>query len=230
MAKKKNINSSSYPFPRRKTNQKEVRKRFLIVCEGETEEKYFKTLQILGRDTKTATIIIDIENAKAVGITVVKQAIKSKQSDGSYNNDEVWGVFDRDAKKENNNQQNFNTAIQLAYNNQINLAISNDAFELWVLLHYQYHCSETHRTNLNKLLTQKLGKKYEKNSDIYNSLKDKQEDAIKNAEQLWLNHCKQNNFNSDKLSVHDSIRIHNINPSTTVYQLIKKLREVIGIN
>lgn len=232
MAKKKNTNSSSYSFSPRIINIRKVRKRILIVCEGETEEKYFKTFQVLGRDTKTATIqpiSIDIKNAKAVSITVVRKAIKLKKCDGSYNDDEVWCVFDRDAKKENNNQQNFNQAIEFAHNNQINLAISNDAFELWFLLHYEYYCSQTHRIDLNKLLTNRLGQKYEKNDDTYNQLEDKQENAIKNAKKLWLSHCQENQYKSDNLSVHEKQIIHNINPSTTIYQLIEKLREVIGI-
>ncbi len=227
---KKNLNKlPSNPYLPRKTNKIPIRKRFLIICEGETEETYFKNFQQLGKEKKTATIAINIENAKAVGITVVKKAIKLKKDDSDYKDDEVWCVFDRDAQKENNNQQNFNTAIQLADKSQINLAISNDAFELWFLLHYQYYCSQTHRNNLHKSLTSKSGEKYEKNTDIYHKLEDKQKEAIKNAKILWLTHCNDRGFDNEQLSFSEKQTIHNINPSTTVYQLVEKLREVIGI-
>lgn len=227
---------SQNKYSRKNINKRKPNKTFLIICEGETEQKYFNIFKKLGNDKN---IIIEVKlghrKSGAVGITVVKTAIDLK--DDYYNKDEVWCVFDRDAKKENNNQQNFNQAIEFAHDNQINLAVSNDAFELWFLLHYEYYCSETHRSNINKLLISRLGGKYKSKEDIYhhlediyyNHLEDKQENAIKNATKLWLSHCEENKYNSDDLSVYEKKIIHNINPSTTVYQLIEKLREVIGI-
>ncbi|MEA5534858.1 RloB family protein [Crocosphaera sp. XPORK-15E] len=212
------------------TNQKPPRKRFLILCEGaETEPNYFKSFQQIGRDNQTVTIII--EPLGAVGITVVTEAIKRKQQDGDYEEDEVWCVFDRDAKKENNNKQNFNEAIRLAFENKLNLAVSNDAFELWFLLHYEYYQSETHRSDLKEMLSEnkRLGEKYEKNSEnMYEKLKDKQFDAIKFAKKLWNSHKSNDNENDEKeLSVQESIERHNQNPSTTVYKLVEKLNEII---
>lgn len=104
------------------------KKRFLIVCEGtKTEPNYFEAL---GKIIKSK-VNLSIKGEGKVSLSLVKQAIKLKE-DGEYDqgDDEVWCVFDRDCKKENNNQQNFNQAIKLAHSNDINLAISNDAFEL----------------------------------------------------------------------------------------------------
>lgn len=211
----------------RKTNYKLPRKRFLIVCEGEkTEPNYFEAFRKIGRDTKTASIEIRAEGA--VSVTVVKRAKKLKD-EGDYGEDEVWCVFDRDAKRENNNQQNFNEAIRLAMENQVNLAISNDAFELWYLLHYEYYESETHRSVINEMLSSKtrLGEKYEKNCEqMYEKLKDKQANAIKYARKL-LSSYGVNPDNLDSLTLEEKTRIHNQNPSTTVYQLVEKLNEVI---
>lgn len=124
----------------------------------------------------------------------------------------MWCVFDRDLKRENNNQQNFNAAITLAKNNNINLAISNDAFELWFLLHYEYYSSCTHRNELIKKLEDRLGAKYQKNSyDMYEKLIDKQSDAIKRAKNLWDNCCQD----------------HNVNPSTTVFELVEMLNSFL---
>jgi sulfur relay (sulfurtransferase) DsrC/TusE family protein len=216
------------PSFQRKTNIKPTRKRFLIICEGQqTEYNYFKSFQIIGRDTKT--VHIDIVPLGAVGITVVKEAKKRKDQDGSYQQDEVWCVFDRDAKKENNNQKNFNEAIKLAMENKLNLAISNDAFELWYLLHYEYYESETHRSNIIKMLTKRLGEKFSKNdANMYEKIKDKQSQAIKNAKKLWLIYADLQFIDQNiKLSIEERMKRHNINPSTTVYELVEKLNELI---
>lgn len=213
---------------KRKVNCRPERKRFLIICEGkETEPNYFEAFQKIGRDTQTATIKIIAESA--VGITIVERAKKEKDQDGSYGEDEVWCVFDRDAKKENNNQQNFNEAIRLAIEKKLNLAISNDAFELWFLLHYEYYESETHRSDLKEMLSSKtrLGEKYEKNcEDMYEKLKNKQANAIKNAKNLLSSYDIEPE-NLAHLTLKERTRIHNKNPSTTVYKLVEKLNEVI---
>ncbi len=187
-----------------------TRKRFLIVCEGtKTEPNYFEGFQ---KELRTKAYF-KIEPKGMVSLSLVKEAIRLKNEDGEY--DDVWCVFDRDFKAENNNQQNFNEAIRLAQRNNLNLAVSNDAFELWFLLHYEYYSSQTHRSELIKKLSHKnrLGAKYEKNSeDMYKKLKDKQQTAIDNAKRLWAN-CNQN---------------YNINPSTTVFQLVNTLNDLLS--
>jgi hypothetical protein len=187
----------------------ETRKRFLIVCEGEkTEPNYFN-----GFKNELRTIaFLKIIPAGKVSLSLVREAKRLKEDDGEY--DEVWCVFDRDFKSENNNQQNFNEAIELAKRYKINLAVSNDAFELWFLLHYEYYSSTTHRSNLPTMLCDKkrLGAKYKKNSaNMYEKLKEKQPEAIKNAKKLW-DQC-----NDD----------YNTNLSTTVFQLVEKLKSLL---
>jgi hypothetical protein len=57
---------------------------------------------------------------------------------------------------------------------------------------------------------------------------EKQTNAIKFAKKLWLSHCNLHGIDDpDKLTIEQRIIIHNINPSTTVYQLVEKLNEVI---
>ena len=185
-------------------------RRFLIVCEGqETEPNYFEAL---GKEIKNKVNLI-IKREGKVTLSLVQEAKRLKDEDEK---DEVWCVFDRDFKQEPNNQQNFNEAISLAIKNNIHLAISNDAFELWFLLHYEYYSSQTHRSELIKKLSHKnrLGAKYQKNSeDMYEILKNKQQTAIDNAQRLWDN-CNQD---------------YNMNPSTTVFQLVNKLKRSIKL-
>jgi hypothetical protein len=225
MVRQNSRNNSMYS--QRKVSGRSKGKTFLILCEGEeTEPNYFEGFQKIANANKTAYILID--PVGAVGITIVKKAEQLKKQ-GKYADDEVLCVFDRDLKKENNNQHNFNAAIRLAIENQLNLSISNDAFELWFLLHYEYYQSETHRSDYKTMLSIRLGEKYEKNSEtMYEKLKDKQYNAIKFAKKLWLSHCISHGIDDpDKLTVEQRIILHNTNPSTTVYQLVEKLNEVI---
>ena len=229
MARQNSRNNSMYS--QRKVSGRSKGKTFLILCEGEkTEKNYFEGFQKIARANKTA--YITIKGLGAVGITVVTIAKQLKEQ-GNYGDDEVWCVFDRDLKKENNNQQNFNEAIKSAIENKLNLAVSNDAFELWFLLHYEFYQSETHRSDYKTMLSFKtrLGEKYEKNSEtMYEKLKDKESNAINFAKKLWSSHCnfyEIDDSDPNNLTVEQRIIIHNINPSTTVYQLVEKLNEVI---
>ena len=103
----------------------------LIVCEGEnTEPSYFDQFKL-----SLATI-------KTVGkgfntVSLVKQAIELSKK-GKY--EKVWCVFDADPKPDNPKQsQNFNAAIGMATTNGFGVAYSNQAFEYWLILHFEDH-------------------------------------------------------------------------------------------
>lgn len=98
----------------------------LIVCEGEnTEPSYFKQFRL-----SSATI-------KPIGlgfntVSLVNRAILLSQ-EKSYN--QVWCVFDKDDFSVND----FNNAITIAQANNFGVAYSNQAFEYWILLHFDDH-------------------------------------------------------------------------------------------
>jgi hypothetical protein len=183
----------------RKTNVKSVRKRFLIVCEGEkTEPNYFNCFEV-------PKCVIKVKGVGANTLSLVRETIELKKKD-AY--DQTWCVFDRDSFP----AQNFNNAILLAKRNGIKVAYSNEAFELWYLLHFNYITTALSRDRYGKMLTSSLGRKYEKNSeDMYFQLKDKMENAIENAKKLFSTY-KPSNPEKD-------------NPSTTVFELIEELKE-----
>lgn len=197
MAKPKKTNSGGRNFSRTQRGYRDrnstrdrrgtPKKRFLIVCEGtKTEPNYFEAL---GKTIKSQ-VTLTVKGEGKVSLSLVKKAIELKK-DGEYDQkkDEVWCVFDRDCKRENNNQQNFNQAIKLAHSNDINLGVSNDAFELWFLLHFSYYDSQTHRNDFADMLTSKMREKYNKNDlKNYEKLEDKQMQAIKYAAKLWHSH------------------------------------------
>lgn len=51
----------------------------------------------------------------------------------------MWVVFDRDKKMPKDEPSKFNNAIKKAKANGIKVAYSNDAFEYWILLHFNDH-------------------------------------------------------------------------------------------
>ncbi len=198
----------------KKSTPRQLVSYFLIVCEGEkTEPNYFKSFP-----KKVGKIIYDIEfeGGGISTIKVVEKAIelrdKSKQK---Y--DRVWAVFDRDSFKANS----FNSAILKARANNIKCAWSNEAFELWYLLHFHNRVTAMKRTEYEKAIEDavngKLGKKknkfeYTKNSTEMYTLLSKignQELAIKWAKEL------ANSISGEQFA--------NYNPQTMVFKLVEEL-------
>lgn len=188
-----------------------TRRWFLIVCEGEkTEPNYFRSFPV---DTKV--IKLDIKGEGKSTKSLVEKAIELKSNTEYDKNDRFWCVFDRDKNPKNpNDSQNFNSAITLARNNGIDVAYSNDAFELWYLLHFNFYNTGISRQDYQNMLTKLLGHEYQKNSEaIYEELKSKQQDAIKHAKRLLMEY-ERSNPETD-------------NPSTTVHLLMEELNNFI---
>lgn len=117
---------------------------FIIFCEDEVSEyHYFKWFE-------TSLIKVNVINKQKSMLSNITKAVAYCQqhgilsfANGKYSNEndgiEIWCVFDRD--KETDPQVaaekniEFNISIKTANDNDINVAWSNDAFELWVLLH-----------------------------------------------------------------------------------------------
>ena len=110
--------------------------KFLIVCDGKnTEPSYF--MQFKGLNTKIKSI--EPKGKGTNTITTVEYAEELKNT-GKYNDYEVWCVFDADPKPDNPNQlSNFDNAIRKANALEYNTAYSDEAFEYWLLLHFEDH-------------------------------------------------------------------------------------------
>ncbi len=183
----------------RKQRIKDQRALFLIVCEGaKTEPNYFKDFRL----DKAST---EVHGLGYNTVSLVEEAIRLKK-EKAY--DQVWCVFDHDDFP----AANFNEAVLLAERNDIRAAYSNQAFELWYLLHYDYHDAALHRSQYEEKLTRCMGKPYKKNStDMYGKLEEKQSIAIQNARRLLLQYDPPNPAQN--------------NPSTTVHLLVEALNE-----
>lgn len=210
MAGRNNRRSKFSLSGRRPAGVIDERKFFLIVTEGKTEAQYFDHF----RSTTGPRIMS--EDGSVSKIRLVEAAIDLRAkviADKSYNSevDETWVVFDRDIDiKKPNDKETFNEALALAERNNINVAYSNDAFEIWLLLHFQAVSGEMHRDVVCDKLKAHLGS-YEHGDDIFDKLDALYPEALKRAKQM--------------LRAAEGTNPVDANPSTTVHLLTEKLRE-----
>ncbi|WP_414624003.1 RloB family protein [Calothrix sp. CCY 0018] len=167
MSKKK---KNTRGYSSRKVDTREVRQRFWILCEGEkTEPNYFRSFRV-PKNVVEITI-------HGLGENPSKLIDSAKKLNEKEDYDQIWCVFDRDDWS----KEDFNNAIKNAENWELKVAYSNEAFELWYVLHFEFLNSGIPRSDYIKKLKSLLGHKYQKNSEtIYEELFDKQLTAIKN--------------------------------------------------
>ena len=190
--------------------------RFLIVCEGEkTEPNYFKAF-IDNRRSEVKEV-----NVKGCGcstcqlINEAKKIREKLEHERPVSFDRVWLVFDKDEFKD------FNKAIADAKKEGMNCAWSNQAFELWYVLHFQYLVTGVDRKQYIEMIEDKVRKaskskkfKYKKNDkDFYQILQEHgdEEQAIKRAQRLRGIRGEEKNY-----AAH--------NPRTEVDLLVDELR------
>lgn len=183
------------------------RKRYLICTEGKSEAIYFAHYKSF-----TGPVVISLDKSdhkvSLVKKTIEERNIRIQTGDFDEEIDEVWVVLDRDADPSNRlDKSHFNQALNLAEKNGVFIAYSNDAFELWFILHYQDLWASTHREQLFKMLAKHRGKKYEKTEDLYGEVKQFRSKAIQRAASL----------------LKPKHRPESANPSTTVHKLVAKL-------
>lgn len=151
MAKKHVLQSS------RRRNPRELNKKIMIYCEGETEKQYFDMLSRKYSKSTVTSKRISVKT-KVMGnknpLNLVKEAIRTLEHDRKKNNvDLAYVVFDNDCHKD----EEISTAMQLAKKNKLEVVYSNITFDLWILLHFE---------QVNRYMTKQ--NIYEKLSGIFN--------------------------------------------------------------
>ena len=158
---------------KRKENVREKLVRFLIVCEGtKTEPHYFEALI---KSHISTVREVTIEGEGRATIALVDRALEIKQElerKNAMSFDRVWVVFDKD------DFDDFNDAITKANDLKFHSAWTNEAFELWYYLHFEYLDTGISRAEyiekLEKTFRCKMGDKnfkYQKgNPNIYSLL------------------------------------------------------------
>ena len=197
---------------------------FLIVTEGErTEPLYLKGLQkkikekMDGRIDVIEIPVIDIHGegcgtGKLIEVTerIVKEAKILYQN--------VWVVFDKD------DFDDFDVAIQLGKEKGYQVAWSNQSFEYWLYLHFNYSDSALHRYDWNEKLNEifkqyNLGDgTYRKNYDnIYDlvNVYDGVNSAIRNAKRRMAGFVDERDIPSQ------------YDPGTMVYKLVEDLKRYL---
>ena len=195
-----------------------IKPTILIVCEGEnTEPSYFRQFRL-----SSATI-------KAIGegyntTSLVNRAMHIANQD-RY--DQVWCVFDKD----DFNDIDFNNAINIAKANNFGVAYSNQAFEYWLILHFDDHQGGgMHRNDYNEKINTLL-KTYNlsydgKNSkmiseEFFDILDGIDEKTLKDRKQLAIERARRNfnQFNNNSPAKAES--------STTVFRLVEEMLKYI---
>lgn len=127
---------------KRKVATREKIVRFLIVCEGErTEPNYFKEL-VKDRYSEVRSEEIVGEGRSTCALVKKTEEIRERlERQRQLRFDRVWVVFDKD------DFNDFNDAIALAKRKAYMAGWTNEAFELWYLLHFVYLDSAISRSD-----------------------------------------------------------------------------------
>ncbi|MBN1140433.1 MAG: RloB domain-containing protein [Deltaproteobacteria bacterium] len=118
---------------KRRRPRREPYDRVLVVCEGEkTERNYFRELcRHFRLSTANVEITPGVGNDPVSVVRTGKQLQKMEIQQGERY-DRVYCVFDRDE------HVNFTDACSQAQTAGFSTAVSNPAFEYWLLLHFKY--------------------------------------------------------------------------------------------
>jgi hypothetical protein len=116
-------------YGKRRSRNNEI----LILCQGKTEEIYFKSFPAV-QASRDWSIRVVVESFSLDPLQLVEKAItlsrpESGEGDSRFNT--IWCVFDKDDFK-----QNFKAGIKRADSENIRVAFSIESFELWLLLHF----------------------------------------------------------------------------------------------
>lgn len=193
---------------------------FLIVCEGEkTEPRYFEAFKNDLPKGFLDNATIDIEGEGKNTLTLIEAVVATrerKQRTSGRIYDQTWAVFDRDSFP----PRNFNDAIfkARAAQPEIHCAWSNEAFELWYLLHFEFYQDAASRhdyqTRLETVISQRMGTpfRYAKNDpNMYQLLK------------KWGNQAQAVVWAESLEQWHEGEAFADHNPCTLVYKLVRAL-------
>ncbi|MEU9712565.1 RloB family protein [Streptomyces sp. NPDC047967] len=198
------------PLKRTKGARPEQR-RFLIYCEGErTENQYFKGLSA---DLRTLPVAIRLGGEHGEPQSLVRAAIEHRKraprspEDRRTAYDEVWCVIDVEAPRPHDG---LDSALELARQHGIEVALTNPCFELWIMLHFHdvtgYRTSDQAQKELERLGG--CGYATSRKHLVYDTLRDGFEQARNRAEMLRSRSSKG----------------HRHNPWTDVDRLVDLLR------
>jgi hypothetical protein len=148
---------------------------------------------------------LQIHPEQGVPLTLVRRAQEYKRDPEV---DECWCLFDVEWPKHHPNLQE---AIDLAHASDINLAISNPCFEIWLILHHQDQASFMNTAPAERL-SRKLDNRPGKSIDaaVYMPLR---KEAARRARLL------------DKRHDRDGTQFPHDNPSSGMYKFLQEIEK-----
>lgn len=197
-------------------NKKNVMPVFRIFCEGEKTEPYYIRGYVNNFHSDKRSIIVVENTNKNTPVQLVDVAVESKC--GGHEADWIWVVYDRESEAKYSDSLHAE-ARKKAKDNNINIAFSNVCFEFWLLIHFEYttagytSCDDLlHNSRLREKLSSIGIKDYEKGlPTLFDKLKDKVNDAMKNSEKLKIE--------IEKSAEKDKMMPHKINPYLDIHEM-----------
>ncbi len=200
-----------------------------IFCEGEkTEPNYIKSY--VGKTHPENRLLVKVQKcSKNTPVQLVREAVNLKNHKDTPDGDHFWVVYDRESTSQYKDSLH-RDAFEHARREDINIAISNVCFEIWLLLHFTDSTAPYgDYTNLMKNSPLKkelkklgLGDYQKSNSRLYNLISDRVQDARKRA--ITMN---RNTLNSSDESKGKPYRL---NPYTLVHELLDGIDEFVKKN
>jgi len=182
----------------------------LVVCEGEvTEPQYVEGFRLAHGAT---TVRVHVEAPGGDPRALVEAAARMRdeaarrarrEGDQNLAYDEVWCVFDVDE------HARLESARALAGAENVELAVSNPCFELWLLLHLADQNAHVEVKRVSTLLRKHLPRydKHVRFQDVASGY----DDAVRRAEALDRRHAERGTEGA--------------NPSTGIYRLTERIRK-----
>ena len=206
MAKNRNRNRR----PGRRTPFREPKPLILIVCEGKnTEPQYFKGFRDACENSRVY-VTVKPDAGAPQSIVEIAKALKeeshenaNRQDDENIRFEQVWCVFDVDE------HPNLGQALEMARDNELRPAVSNESFELWLLLHFRENPGMKSRHQLRKML-EDFVPGYDKSIEISYYLPGYME-AVRRSQRMWQD-AKESGENWAR------------NPVTNVHELTESIR------
>lgn len=204
------------PSLARKAPSKSERPFLLIVCEGKnTEPSYFRLFKLTNASIKAI-------GTGANTVSLVQRAAELAQMD---HYDQVWCVYDKDSFSAND----FNNGIKMADSLGFQVAWSNQAFEYWLILHFEDHQGgamhrDLYHGKINGYLNP-MGVRYDGHGskivsrEIFMVLNAEDPKTGKLRVDLAIDRAKRN------LSLHDRYPSAQAESSTTVHLLVAELKK-----
>ena len=197
-------------FKQRGRNRQNRKRRPIIVigCEGnnKTEEIYF-------RNFNSRKCIIKFSTGNSTDpVGIVNDLIKFIDNEiGREDGDKYYVVLDTDVNQDKQSQ--IDKAKALAIKNGVEFITSTPTFEYWYMLHFEYttktyHSSEEVQNDIKDKI-----KGYTKSMNTYPVLRDKTDNAIKNARKVEKHH----------LDLGQALDNENCNPYTAAYKVVEEL-------